>query len=143
MMIHKLILLALILNTVFLYSQTETTQILKVEHHMKAQELAWNKGDINGFMEYYWKSDSLKFIGSKGITYGWQKTYDNYIKGYPTKELMGILTFTIKEMTQLSKTSIYVIGQWQLSKEKPSGGYFTLLWKKINGLWVIVADHTS
>jgi ketosteroid isomerase-like protein len=142
-MIHKLILLALVLNTGFLYSQTETTQILKVEHNMKAQELAWNKGDINGFMEYYWKSDSLKFIGSKGITYGWQKTYDNYINGYPTKEAMGILTFTIKEITQLSKTSIYVIGQWQLSKEKPSGGYFTLLWKKINGQWVIVADHTS
>jgi ketosteroid isomerase-like protein len=143
MMIHKLILLALVLNTGFLYSQKETTQILDVEHHMKAQELAWNKGDINGFMEYYWKSDSLKFIGSKGITYGWQKTYDNYIKGYPTKEAMGILTFAIKEITQLSKTSIYVIGQWQLSKEKPSGGYFTLLWKKINGQWVIVADHTS
>lgn len=143
MMIHKLILLVLVLNTGFLYSQKETSQIISVEHNMKAQELAWNKGDINGFMEYYWKSDSLKFIGSKGITYGWQKTYDNYIKGYPTKEAMGILTFTIKEITQLSKTSMYVIGQWQLSKEKSSGGYFTLLWKKINGQWVIVADHTS
>lgn len=143
MMIRKLIVLALVLNTSFLYSQKGTTQIISVEHNMKAQELAWNKGDIAGFMEYYWKSDSLKFIGSKGITYGWQKTYDNYIKGYPTKEAMGILKFTIKEITQLSKTSIYVIGQWNLEKEKPSGGYFTLLWKKINGQWVIVADHTS
>jgi hypothetical protein len=110
---------------------------------MKTQELAWNEADIAGFMKYYWKSDSLKFIGSKGITYGWQKTYDNYVKGYPTKYAMGILTFTIKEATQLSETSIYVIGQWQLNKEKPTGGYFTLLWKKINNEWVIVADHTS
>jgi hypothetical protein len=110
---------------------------------MTAQEMAWNNANIVGFMNYYWKSDSLKFIGSKGITYGWQKTYDNYVKGYPTKEAMGILTFIIKEITQLSKTSIYVVGQWDLKKEKPSGGYFTLLWKKINGNWVIVADHTS
>jgi ketosteroid isomerase-like protein len=143
MIIRKLIILALILNATLLFSQKETKQIKEVENNMKAQELAWNNADITGFMKYYWKSDSLKFIGSKGITYGWQKTYDNYVKSYPTKEAMGILTFTIKEITQLSKTSIYVIGQWQLSKEEPSGGYFTLLWKKINGQWVIVADHTS
>ena len=111
--------------------------------NMRIQELAWNNADIGGFMKYYWKSDSLKFIGSKGITYGWQKTYDNYVKGYPTQEAMGLLTFTIKEATQLSETSIYVIGQWELKKDKPAGGYFTLLWKKTNGQWVIVADHTS
>ena len=50
---------------------------------MKKQELAWNTGDIDSFMKYYWKSDSLKFIGSSGITYGWQKTLDNYKKKYP------------------------------------------------------------
>ncbi len=118
----------------------EVDDVLK---NMKAQEVAWNSADIKGFMTYYWQSDSLKFIGSKGITYGWKKTYDNYVKSYPTKEAMGILNFTIKEATQLSVTSIYVIGQWKLNKQKTVGGYFTLLWKKINGNWVIVADHTS
>ncbi|MES2760622.1 MAG: nuclear transport factor 2 family protein [Bacteroidota bacterium] len=136
------ILLILAMSTVSALSQ-KNDQIVLVTEHMNAQEKAWNNADIAGFMKYYWKSDSLKFIGSKGITYGWQKTYDNYLKGYPTKEAMGILTFTIKEVTQLSETCIYVIGQWELKKEKPAGGYFTLLWKKINGQWVIVADHTS
>ena len=117
---------------------------------MMIQQKAWNTGDIKGFMAYYWKSDSLKFIGSKGITYGWQKTLDNYIKGYPDKEAMGQLTFTIIECTQLSDNSVYVIGKWELAKDasassatKPTGGHFTLLWKKIEGKWVIVADHTS
>ena len=110
---------------------------------MLAQVLAWNKGDIRGFMEYYWQSDILKFIGSKGLTYGWQKTLDNYIKSYPNKEAMGVLKFTIIESSQLSKTDIYVIGKWELEKEKPVSGHFTLLWKKINNKWVIVADHTS
>jgi len=140
---NQIICFLLVVNSSILFSQVKQTEVNTVVKNMKTQELAWNEADIAGFMKYYWKSDSLKFIGSKGITYGWQKTYDNYVKGYPTKEAMGILTFTIKEATQLSETSIYVIGQWDLTKEKPAGGYFTLLWKKINGQWVIVADHTS
>lgn len=115
----------------------------RVKELMAEQELSWNRGDIPGFMEHYWKSDSLKFIVSKGITYGWQKTLDNYLKGYPDKEAMGVLTFDVLECTQLSPTAIYVIGKWSLKKEKPAGGHFTLLWRKIKGAWVIVADHTS
>lgn len=124
-------------------SQTLNTDLNSVLSNLKAQEVAWNSGNIDGFMDYYWKSDSLLFIGSKGITLGWQKTLTNYKRNYPNKTAMGLLTFTIKENMQLSPTCIYTIGQWSLEKEKPSGGYFTLLWKKINGFWVIVADHTS
>jgi ketosteroid isomerase-like protein len=127
----------------FAQARAEMPDDRRVRAAMAEQELSWNRGDIKGFMDYYWKSDSLKFIGSKGITYGWQKTLDNYLKGYPDKAAMGILTFEILECTQLSPTAIYVIGKWNLKKEKPSGGHFTLLWKKINGKWVIVADHTS
>lgn len=124
------------------FAQTNS-DIQTVLSSMNAQEQSWNKGDIPAFMQHYWKSDSLKFIGGKGITYGWQKTLDNYLKSYPDKVKMGILKFTIIETTQLSETSIYVIGKWELEKEKPAGGHFTLLWKKINGAWVIVSDHTS
>jgi hypothetical protein len=139
---RSIIIVAFMLQGGILFSQKQGP-VKVVINNMKTQEDSWNTADIDGFMKYYWKSDSLKFIGSKGITYGWQKTYDNYVKAYPTKEAMGILTFTIKGITQLSETSIYVIGQWDLKKEKPVGGYFTLLWRKINGQWVIVADHTS
>lgn len=139
---RKLIFAFSIFYGLFLNAQGDkgADQVLSV---MKLQEEAWNKGDVRGFMDSYWKSDSLKFIGSKGVTYGWQKTLDNYLKGYPNKEAMGILTFTIIEASRLSETSVYVIGKWSLQKEKPAGGHFTLLWKKINGKWVIVSDHTS
>lgn len=126
-----------------LVAQKQSKDVNQVLINMKAQEEGWNKADIEGFMLYYWKSDSLKFIGSKGITYGWQKTFDNYKKSYPTKEAMGELKFTILDTKQLSKTYIYIIGKWELKKEKPVGGHFTLLWQKINKQWVIVADHTS
>jgi len=140
---QKLLLVSFLFFSSSLISQNGSKDINLVLQNMKSQEVSWNAGSIEGFMTYYWKSDSLKFIGKKGITYGWQQTLDNYLKSYPDKSAMGILKFEIKESTQLSPESIYIIGSWELQKEKPVGGYFTLLWKKIEGKWVIVADHTS
>jgi hypothetical protein len=122
-------------------NQTQKNNV--VVTYLKIQESLWNEGNIDGFMKFYWHSDSLKFIGSKGITYGWQKTLDNYKKSYPNKTEMGILKFTILSNVQISENYIYLIGKWQLTKEKPVEGHFTLLWKKIKGQWLIIADHTS
>ena len=116
----------------------------EVAEVMKAQEKAWNNFDIDGFMAHYWNNDSLMFIGSKGITYGWKQTLANYKKNYNSKELMGVLSFTNYKFEVLSKEAVYVIGKWQINRdEKQIGGHYTLLWKKINGKWVIVCDHTS
>jgi ketosteroid isomerase-like protein len=135
---------ALILIFVFSYAGVSgQSNIKKILENMNAQQTAWNNGDIDGFMIYYWKSDSLKFIGKKGITYGWQSTIENYKRSYPDKASMGILKFTILEATPLSDDAVYVIGKWELQKEKPVSGHFTLLWRKINDQWVIVSDHTS
>ena len=136
----KLIFVIFILSCLRTWSQNNIQTVLI---NMAEQEKSWNNGDIPGFMKHYWQNDSLRFIGKKGITYGWQNTLNNYIKSYPDKKSMGILHFTIEHSSQISETKIYIIGKWLLEKEKPVGGYFTLLWKKINGLWVIVADHTS
>jgi ketosteroid isomerase-like protein len=130
------------------FSLTANTQkkdaAKEVADVMKLQENAWNNFDIDGFMAHYWNSDSLMFIGSKGVTYGWKQTLANYKKNYNSKELMGVLTFTNLKFDVLSKNAVYVIGKWQINrKETQVGGHYTLLWKKINGKWVIVCDHTS
>jgi uncharacterized protein (TIGR02246 family) len=111
---------------------------------LAAQEEAWNRADIEGFMAGYWNSDSLLFIGSRGVTRGWQPTLESYKKGYPDAAAMGKLTFTVLSLQVLSPESAYIIGKWHLARAKDEvGGHFTLLWKKIAGKWVIVADHTS
>ena len=116
-----------------------------IEEMLKQQETAWNRGDIDGFMEPYWKSDSLRFIGKKGITYGWQNTLQNYQKSYPDPETMGKLAFTILHTEQLSPTVITMTGKWSLARTKQENlsGYFSLLWKKLKGKWQIVSDHSS
>lgn len=129
---------------VTLLAQRNRAEENAIRQVMHTQQEAWNRADIETFMEGYWKSDSLKFIGRNGITYGWQTTLDNYKKSYPTPDAMGKLTFTILTLDILSETSAFMIGRWHLKRatDEP-GGHFTLLWRKINGKWVIIADHTS
>jgi ketosteroid isomerase-like protein len=111
---------------------------------LQKQTEAWNRGDVEGFMEGYWKNDSLMFIGKSGITYGWQQTLDNYKKGYPDKTAMGFLTFTLIELKPLSKKYFSLVGKWHLKRTIGDlGGHYTLLLKKIKGKWVVISDHSS
>lgn len=111
---------------------------------MDVQTEAWNKADIDAFMQTYWKSDSLVFIGKGGPTYGWQTTLDNYKKRYPDTAAMGKLHFDLLQVRPLQTNYYFVIGNWHLTRSIGDiGGIFTLLFKKIDGRWVIIADHTS
>ena len=111
---------------------------------LEKQRTDWNKGDVESFMQGYEKSDSLLFVGKSGPTYGWQKTLDNYKKGYPDKSSMGFLVFGIKKVDFLNPDLAFVLGSWNVKREKDElKGYFTLLIKKIKGEWKVVADHSS
>ena len=118
--------------------ETEKQEILSV---MKAQEEAWSNHDLEGFMQGYWKSDSLKFYGRNGITFGWHNTLDNYKKGYPTKEHSGTLTFKINDISKIIDGAYSVMGEYHL--KRPVGdadGVFMIIFKKIQGEWKIIAD---
>src|SRR6478752_3051093 len=83
----------------------DAQQIMQV---LSVQQTSWNNGDLDGFMAGYWKSDSLMFIGKRGVTKGWQPTLDNYKKSYPDKASMGTLQFDIISVELTSKTTAYV-----------------------------------
>ena len=112
---------------------------------MAKQQFAWNQGDIPTFMSYYWQSDSLMFIGKNGVTKGFAATKERYLKTYETREKMGTLTFQIKEIQELGPNVAWVLGKWDLVRPSVGdiGGYFTLIFRRINGKWVICSDHTS
>ncbi len=112
---------------------------------MKRQEANWNNGNIELFMEDYWKSPELKFIGKNGVTKGWQATKDRYYKSYPDRATMGTLSFDIQEVDFHSDSAAWVLGKWNLKRPEKGdiGGHFTLIFKKIDNKWVIVSDHTS
>lgn len=139
----KLSLLICFFVSLTAFAQAEDEQaILRL---LDRQAQSWNTGDIPGFMKGYWESDSLMFIGKSGITYGYAQTLANYRKNYPSAEDMGKLNFDIKKTTMLSKDACFVIGKWHLKREQKGdlSGHFTLLFRKLKGQWVIVADHSS
>ncbi len=130
----------LISSQVFSQSSDE----LKIREILENQDAAWNRGDIDGFMKGYWENDSLMFIGKSGVTYGWGNTLKNYKKGYPDTAAMGKLTFTLIQVKKLSKEYYHVTGKWFLKRSIGDiGGHYTLLFRKINGRWVIISDHSS
>ncbi len=111
---------------------------------LKTQTIAWNKGDVDGFMKGYWENDSLMFVGKNGVTYGWNNTLKNYKKNYPDTTAMGKLSFNILSVKQLSPQYFFVIGKWALQRSIGNlSGHFTLLFRKINGDWKIICDHSS
>lgn len=140
-MLAALIVSLLFSATVFAQKASEEKAISSI---MQTQQNAWNRGDLEAFMQPYWKSDSLVFVGSSGPVYGWQQTLDNYKKNYNSPEKMGQLSFTLLRIKPLGKNHYQVIGKWQLTRQAGNvGGHFTLVFEKIKGTWVIISDHSS
>lgn len=122
-------------------SKKERTSI---ENLLEKQIEAWNAGNLEEFMQTYWKSDKLSFVGSRGPTYGWQATLESYKKGYPDKAAMGNLKFTILNISKIDRKTVYVIGKFEVSREKGDlNGHFTLVIQKFKDEWLIVSDHSS
>jgi len=107
------------------------------------QQAAWNNGDIDGFMAYYWKSDGLTFQSGNVRTHGWAEVLARYKKNYP-QGTMGRLEFSDLAVHVLSRDSAFVLGRFKLEqKGAAKEGVFTLVFKLTAEGWRIIHDHTS
>lgn len=139
---YMIFTLLVVLCPAISYAQTGEDQ--KIMEVLNKQVECWNKGDLECFMTTYWRSDSLKFAGSRGVTYGWQNTLDNYRKAYPDQKTMGKLRFEILSMEAMGEDRYFVKGKFFLTREiGDASGSFSLIWKKVKGNWVIISDHTT
>lgn len=148
----KIVILYISILTV-LFSSCDSTEIQisnedikTIEKNMSEQVACWNQFDIPCYMEHYWRSDSLLFIGKNGVTKGWQSTLDNYLEGYQDSEAMGELSFDNILIRKLDQETVQVVGKWHLKRSGMKSdifGHYSLLWQKKNGKWVIISDHSS
>jgi uncharacterized protein (TIGR02246 family) len=119
----------------------ESTAIRAV---LDAQVAAWNRGDIEGFMDGYWRSTETVFVSGDTVTHGWQTVLDRYKKGYDTRDKMGALMFSDLEIKLISKDAAVALGRWQLTRASDTPhGRFTLIFRRTGQGWRIVHDHTS
>lgn len=123
----------------------KTEDIVAIGNVLDTQVSSWNLGNVREFMKGYWHSDSLRFINKKGINYGYDSVEARYLRHYNTPEKLGRLSFDQIEYFALdNKQSIYnVTGKWKISGKDSSGGFFSLIFKKVEkGQWKIITDHT-
>src|SRR6184192_1873377 len=132
---------AAIVSAVPTQSQNATAQIRSV---LRAQQDAWNRGDIDGFMNGYARSASTVFVSEDTIRHGWETVRERYRKKYSDRAKMGTLTFSDLEISLLSPDAAVALGRWSLKRanDQPHGR-FTLIFKRLPEGWRIVHDHTS
>lgn len=125
-------------------NKQEMKTIAAIRAVLDAQTAAWNRGDIEGFMDGYARSSDIVFLSGDTLTHGWQTVLDRYKKNYDTREKMGTLAFSDLEIKVVSKDAAVVIGRWQLTRagDTPKGR-FTLIFRHTKAGWRIVHDHTS
>jgi len=115
-----------------------------IEAALQAQQAAWNRGDVDAFMEGYWQSPELSFSGSSGITRGFDGVRQRYKTKYASRAEMGTLDFSGLEFHFLGPDAALVLGHWHLKRDSGDvGGVFSLVWQRFPEGWKIVHDHTS
>ncbi|HYH64354.1 MAG TPA: DUF4440 domain-containing protein [Urbifossiella sp.] len=109
------------------------------------QVVAWNKGDLDGFMAGYWNDERMTYIsGSKSVR-GWKALRDRYRTAYQSEgKEMGKLSFADLDSEAVGSGAVLVRGRWEVTVGKESvGGWFTLLFRKLPEGWKVTHDHTS
>jgi ketosteroid isomerase-like protein len=124
----------------------EDQDVAAVRRLLDAQVTAWNRGDLEGYMKGYWKSDSLTFYSGGDVSHGWQTTLDRYRKRYQSEgREMGTLFFDLHDVTLPARGQALVRGGWSLKlKDAGPRGLFTLWlrWFPDAG-WRVIHDHSS
>ena len=115
----------------------------EIQTILDRQKTAWNRGNIEGFMEDYWKSKNFTFQSGNNRLHGWNALLSRYEKSY-SGEKMGKLDFTDIEIKVLSNDIAYVLGRWKLAfKDSSNEGLFTIIFNRKPEGWKIIHDHTS
>lgn len=117
----------------------------ELEELLENQVSAWNDGNLEKFMDTYWKSPKLTFSSGGKTNFGWQATLDNYKKSYPTPEKMGKLHFDKLLVSRIEASSALVLGNWhlRLADAQERDGNFSLVIRKFGEHWKIIHDHSS
>jgi ketosteroid isomerase-like protein len=122
----------------------EDKEVAAVRAVIEAQQAAWNRGDVEGYMDGYAREEATTFVSGDTVTRGWQTVLERYRKNYDSRAKMGTLTFSELEFKPLSPFYIMAVGRWQLARDADNPhGRFTLVFRRTQAGWRIVHDHTS
>jgi ketosteroid isomerase-like protein len=119
--------------------------VTEVRAALAGQVTAWNAGDLEKAMEFYWNSPEMLWIARSGIEKGYAPVLEGYRKDFSDKTKMGVYSYEPLHIEILSKRTVYYVFRWkiELGGKKLMGGVSSQVWKKIGGRWLITAEHAS
>jgi ketosteroid isomerase-like protein len=119
---------------------------LDVVKVLLAQERAWNRGDLEGYMQGF-KNSPETLVVARQVSKGYGEILTEYKQDFPNKASMGMLGYSQLEVHPLSDTFAVCIGHYHLERTKKEGGsadgLFSAVFEKTDAGWKIVVDHTS
>jgi hypothetical protein len=119
--------------------------VTEVKTALDGQVTAWNTGDLEKAMTFYWNSPEMLWVSRSGIQKGYQPVLEGFRKDFSDKSKMGVYSYEPLHIEQVSDSSVYFVIRWKivLNDKKIMGGVSSQLWKKINTDWVITAEHAG
>lgn len=119
--------------------------ITEVKKALDGQVEAWNQGDLEKAMTFYWNSPDMLWISRNGTETGYQEVLEGFRKDFTDRSKMGVYTYEPLHIEQVSPDAVYYVYRWEidLQGKKLMGGVSSQLWKNINGNWVVTSEHAS
>lgn len=112
---------------------------------LRAQQDAWNRGDLEAFLRAYDPGPELVFTSGGRVRRGYAETRARYQSRYQSEAAaMGHLDFEVLDLRALGSDGAIVLGRWRLRDTPQAGeGVFSLAFLRTPAGWRIVHDHTS
>lgn len=123
----------------------ETTAVKEVMKALNGQVEAWNQGNLEQAMTFYWESPEMRWISKAGIDKGYAPVLEMFRKDFSDRSKMGVYTYDPLFIEEVSPEAVYYVFRWkiELNGKRLMGGVSSQLWKKIDEAWVITAEHAS
>jgi len=119
--------------------------VQEVKKALEGQITAWNNGDLETAMTFYWNSPEMLWISKSGTEKGYQEVYDMFLQDFKDRSKMGVYTYEPLHIEQVSKDAVYFVFRWkiELDGKRLMGGVSSQVWKKLDGRWVVTSEHAS
>jgi len=119
--------------------------VQEVKKALEGQISAWNKGDLETAMTFYWNSPEMLWISKGGTEKGYQEVYDMFLQDFTDRSKMGNYSYEPLHIEQVSKDAVYFVFRWkiELDGKRLMGGVSSQVWKKLDGRWVVTSEHAS
>lgn len=128
-------------------AQSKADPLAEVKAALDTQVAAWNSGASQPGSSVYFDSPEMLWVNRTGVRKGNAPIQASYRRTAASTNPApaGVYSYEPLHMERLAPNCVYFVMRWkyEMNGRPPQTGVTSLVWKKINKKWVIVAEHAS